>query len=147
MTSRFLFTLAVALAACKTRGTIEIGFTLGDAGADGPSIDECVETAHHSLLYAQPNVSCPCACGSCFGAKPNGVNACDDEPDQFCAPSLQDAALDLSPGHWAVVLALFDETGRELASGCVEIDVDADGDTSPARVDGRIYCATACPEP
>jgi len=125
-----LATIAL-LAACKERGTIELSFEL-------PS---CGPAPATTLLYAEPNVSCECTCGSCFGAKPDGVNACDG----FCGPELDNVSLDLQPGHWAVVLALLDEAGREFASGCTEIDVDEDGVDSSTMAVITVECETCEP--
>ena len=132
-----LVAVVVVLAgACKTRGTIEIDF-------EPAANDLCVPTATAKLLYAEPNLTCEaCECGACFGAKPDGVDGC---PDGFCEPGAADVELDLHPGHWAVVVALLDADGRQVAGGCVEIDVDADGVSSPDVAHGTIACVAGCP--
>lgn len=128
----------VALGACKTRGTIDIQF-------DG--LDTCGPDVVNAIVYAERDLRCTqCeACGACFGS-PGGVTGCPDSSDGLCDPSLSDVDLDLSPGHWVVVVALLapDPDGlREVGSACVDIDVDADGVASREASDA-ITCEADC---
>jgi hypothetical protein len=134
-----LAALLLALAgACKTRGTIEI------------AIDTPACSAPTAIVYAEPNLSCDCACGACFGAMPGGVNGC---PDGVCSWPLDSIELDLAPGHWAVVVELVDDQDgvggyRHIGSDCVEIDVDADGVASTEDpITMTIDCADCDPVP
>lgn len=136
--------LIVAVAGCKTRGTIEVEFA--------PAAMACAPEANAAIVYAVPNVTCAdsaCACGGCFGLD-GGVDGC---PDGLCSPDLGGVELDLAPGHWAVVLALLhDDDDPTLPGGavevgyaCVDIDVDADGTADGHPEPGQIACETCAP--
>jgi hypothetical protein len=109
--------LLVALVACKERGTVAIGFTG----------DPCATPNSTVVVYAEPNLSCElnCECGACFAAKRDGVIVYDSVCDGI--------ELDLHPGHWAVVMAVLDAGGDEIAQGCVDIDVAEDGTGSSTK--------------
>jgi hypothetical protein len=132
---------ALAVGACKSRGTIDVAFEGLDGGCTGDARGDAssVDGARYSIVYAQPNVMCAdCACGACFGDE-GGVDGC---PDGTCGPQATNVSLDLSPGEWAVILRVFEGAGA-VAEGCVEVHVDSDG-VSSARADAGLHCPM-CP--
>ena len=126
--------LVTLVFACKEPGTI----TLDLVPADGAA---CANT-DHVLLFAEPNSCEACACGGCF-AKAGSIVWCEG-----CTFSdLHGVSLPLDPGHWAIVVDMYDATDTLVGSECVEIDVGEDG-TASRKVDPPVVeCLDTCQQP
>lgn len=126
---------------CRSPGTISVDFTLSatsEACGTPPAQPRLI-------VYAEPRTFCSsCTCGECLGV---------EDDDEICGSAEEDceigSPLDLEPGHWAVVMSLWQQTGELgialVASQCIDVDVDVDGVASKHRGDGEpIECAATC---
>lgn len=117
---RLAATIALSLGAgCKTRGTIELELAYAMV---------CEPSSAWSVYAVREHACEACTCGNCFAACEADPDACIVGCDGAPCPA-DPAAIELAPepGRWAIVIDMFDSSGRLTASGCHAISIDRDG--------------------